>query len=118
MTQQLDILTAIEEGEKLKEQGMERALESAEKVDPFWRVKALDIVKEFLNNHEGEFLTEDIRAYAALKDFPLPPSARAWGGVINKAAFDGLIKKVRVDMVTNPKAHRCFANVWIKNNAA
>jgi hypothetical protein len=108
---QLNILEAIQ----AKEAGMLQALTSAENNCPGWSDTAYSKLKEFLNTVTGPFQTEEIRSYAAIDDnFPLPPHERAWGGVIRRAAFEGLITKVGIKSTRNPKAHCANSTVWIK----
>lgn len=108
---QLDILTAIEERDK----GIKVAMDHADHVNENWSEGAYKLLQEFLKETHGEFMGEHVRSYAAVVDFPLPPSSRAWGGIIRKAALAGLIKKVGHGQVANPKAHACFASIWTKN---
>lgn len=105
---QLNILEAIQEADK----GIERAISKADKDDPGWSRRALDLLKEFLRQHVGPFMVEELRSYAAVVDFPLPKNARAWGGVIRSAAFRGIVENCGMEKTSNVKAHRTPANVW------
>jgi hypothetical protein len=108
---QLNILEAISERDK----GMLQALTSAESKCTGWSDTAYSKLKEYLTTVTGPFQTEEIRSYAAIDDnFPLPPHERAWGGVIRRAAFEGLITKVGIKSTRNPKAHCANSTVWIK----
>lgn len=98
-----------------RDKGIEKALKSAERVDPEWRKKAYAKVLEFVDDHVGEFKAEDIRAYAAMDDdFPLPTSERAWGGILVKAIHKGVIKKIGCGPVKNKKAQCANANTYVK----
>lgn len=111
---QLSILDAIE-SQRLADIGMELAIEHADLRVPQWREKAYELAVEFINTIPGEFMTEELRAYAAMQDdFELPPHPRAWGGIIARLKNESLIEFVRNDKVKNVKAHRCFASVWRK----
>lgn len=110
MTVQLDILSAIEE----KNKGIEKAISHANAVSDQWSERAYQFLLKFLNVHRGPFQAEEFRSYCALMDFELPPHARAFGGIMLKANKAGLIKKVGVKEVRNPKAHRCFSTLWIQ----
>lgn len=108
---QLNILEAIRERDK----GILQAVSHANTVHAQWSDIAYSKLKEFLNTVTGPFQAEEIRSYAAIDDnFPLPPHERAWGGVIRKAAFEGLITKVGIKSTRNPKAHCANSTVWIK----
>lgn len=105
----------FEEGRRGRDEGIERASSHAEQVNPGWNTLAMERLKEFLQVHHGPFLAEELRAYCALQeDFPLPPSSRAFGGIMMKARKEGLIQKIGIQPVTNPKAHMANAGLWIK----
>jgi hypothetical protein len=108
---QLSLLDAIEARDK----GINKALTHAEQECEGWGEKAYDLIKQYLSEVSTSFMAEEIRSYAAMYDFPLPPHARAWGAVIVRAAKEGLIKKVGYGQVMNRKAHMANASVWIKN---
>lgn len=111
MQLQLDYKAACE----ARDAGIQVATDHANAVNLNWSDKAYEKLKEFLNTWVGEFQGEDVRSYAAIDDdFPLPPSERAWGGTLRKAAFAGLIKKVGIKSTRNPKAHCANSAVWIK----
>jgi hypothetical protein len=107
------IVLDISQGRKLRNLGIEKAVLHAEQETPQWKEKAYDfLVSKFLMNHNGPFMTEEVRSAAALLDFPLPPNARAWGGVILKAVCRGLIERCGIQKVKNKKAHCANAAVW------
>jgi hypothetical protein len=118
MYKQLDISTAIADGERLKEDGMQRAIDHADavsEISPQWSQRAFNAavqyVREFPSGHQ--FKTEDVRLWADKHNkIEQPPSDRAWGGVIVKLANQKLIYKVGHAVVNNPNAHRCFATLW------
>lgn len=102
------------ESTQAKNAGILKAVTKANKDSPEWCNRAFDLLKQFLDDHVGEFQGEDLRAYAVVVDFDLPENARAWGGVISKAAHQKLIRKIGVREVKNVKAHCALASVWIK----
>jgi hypothetical protein len=117
LIKQLSILDQIAEGERLRDAGIKTALDHANAVSPDWSERALNLVRDFLKYHRGEFMVEDLRSYAAMQDnFPLPTNARSWGGIIKKAEKEGLVRRLDFSATKNPKAHRTPASVWIKNN--
>lgn len=104
-----------EEGMRLRDEGIKRAEDHANKVDPDWSKKAYEFfINRFLLYKNGPFMAEEVRSYAAEVDFPLPPSARAWGGVFQKARHEGIIKSMGTKPVRNKKAHRANAALWIQ----
>jgi hypothetical protein len=113
------VVLDIKEGRKLRDLGIEKAVMHAEQETAQWSEKAYEfLVNKFLMNHNGTFMAEEVRSAAAMLDFPLPPSARAWGGVIARAAHNKIIEKCGITKVKNKKAHCANAAVWrqIKNH--
>lgn len=111
MTVQLSFEDAMRE----RDAGIQKAVDHADAVNPDWSVQAFEEFKRFLIINPGEFMAEAFRAHCAVVDFPLPPHSRAFGGIIRKASNAGIIRFVRHQQVSNPKAHACFASVWIAN---
>lgn len=100
-------------GDNLKHSGMTLATNFANKVHENWAEKAYELLVQFVRSGRGEFMCEDVREYAHAYGLPNPPSSRAWGSVISKAAKkEKIIKHVRFGQVKNPRAHRANASVW------
>lgn len=57
-----------------------------------WNTLAYAAFVDYANAAKGTFLTEDVRL--ASTDLPQPPDNRAWGGVVNRARRDGVVKQV------------------------
>jgi hypothetical protein len=104
--------TEIFTGSQARDEGMNRAVDHANRVVEDWSERAYTELQNFLRSNPGEFMCEDFRGWCAMIDFPLPPHARAFGGVIARAARAGLIKKAGIGQVKNVKAHCANANVW------
>lgn len=98
-------------GEQLRNAGMQLAIEHAEAKDSKWPEKAYQVLMTYIKGNKN-FMTEEFRDYALKIGFTMPPHARAWGGIINRAAREGLIVKIAVQAVKNPKAHCANAAVW------
>ena len=99
-------------GEQLRDNGIERAITHANKIYDGWNERAFDFLLNYLSS-ASEFMVEDVRKASAGK-IPEPPSLRAWGGIIVRAAKAGLIKRTGFRNVTNAKAHATPASVWEK----
>lgn len=97
-------------GKKLKEDGMKRAVDHANAVHKEWSEVAYDFLKGYIEINPM-FMTEDVR-FASQGIVPSPPSQRAWGSVIRRAAVEGIIFKAGTKSVKNGKAHMAFATVW------
>ena len=91
--------------------GIQAALDNADFDSKGWSEKALEFVKSYPGT---QFQTEDVRQYATRGGLPLPPNARAWGGVIVRAARLKLIRRVGYRPVSNANAHCTPAAVWEK----
>lgn len=100
-------------GRALRDAGIKVAAENAESKSPGWGERAVAYVKEYTCYHV-EFLAEDVREFAETNGFraPLMVSSRCWGHVMVSAARLGIIRKVGVRVVKNPKAHVCYATLW------
>jgi hypothetical protein len=104
------IQLSMDLSKKLKEDGMQRAVDHANTVTTGWSEKAFDFLKGYIAINPL-FMTEDVR-YASQGIVPSPPSQRAWGYVIRRAVQEGLIFRHDIKPVKNIKAHRANASVW------
>lgn len=104
-------------GRENRDNGIKQAIDHAKQEDVLWPGKAYLMLKRYLSFNIGEFMGEDIRKYSEANGLPEPPSKRAWGAIMVKAAKAGLITKVGTRSVKNPKAHMANATLWIKNGS-
>lgn len=96
---------------ELATEGMNRAVEHADRVNQHWSVEAGQLLRIYAQiNHE--FMTEDLRVWAHKKGLPLPPDPRAWGAVVQAAVRDGIIIRDRFAMTKIPPAHATPRPVW------
>ncbi len=99
-------------GEELRDQGINQALSHAEQVSDNWGDKAYILFLEFIKDRET-FKCEDFRE--SVKDkLDEPPSNRAFGSIIVRAAKAGKIKRIGFVNVLNPRAHRTPVSFWSK----
>lgn len=105
-------------GKQQRDYGIQLSLDHAEYRHEGWGEQAFRLLEEFVKTR-SEFMCEDFRTFCEVKGLTTPPSKRAFGGIILKAARKGLIRQVRFDHVKNPLAHNANAAVWcpIKNAA-
>lgn len=101
------------ESEKLRNDGIRRAVDHADQRKPLWRLRALNFLKRY---PKDRFMAEDLREWSYSAGLETPPSCRAWGWVIKEAQRQGLIDHAGYQLVKNPLAHRTPASVWIKVN--
>jgi hypothetical protein len=68
-----------------RDEGITRSSAHAERLSAGWNAGALDAVRLYALRN-AEFQSDDVRAWAhAELELPLPPDARAWGGVMVRA---------------------------------
>ena len=103
-------LTIFDTGTELRDQGMKKAVDHADAVIDNWSETAYRFLLMFLQ-HRSMFMTEEVRE-ASAKIIPEPPSLRAWGSVIVRAAKSGHIQRAGYKNVKNAKAHSTPATVW------
>lgn len=100
----------IQRARERRDTGMQRAVDHADAVTPSWSDRAYEFLVEYVKSHPV-FMVEDVR-YASQGIIPAPPSARAWGAVVTRAAKAGLIYQDGFKKVKNVKAHSTPAAVW------
>ena len=103
----------INNGAQLRDKGIKQAIDNADDTHERWSEKAYKFLTNWIKT-QYEFMTEDVRL-ASEKTVPIPPSNRAWGGVVVRASRAGLISRVGFSSVKNVKAHRTPATVWRVN---
>ena len=103
----------INDGSQLRDKGIKQAINNANDTHEKWSEKAYKFLTDYIKSHH-EFMTEDVRV-ASEKKIPIPPSNRAWGGIVIRASKAGLISRVGFSNVKNVKAHRTPATVWRVN---
>ena len=103
----------INDGSQLRDKGIKQAINNANDTHEKWSEKAYKFLTDYIKSHH-EFMTEDVRV-ASEKKIPIPPSNRAWGGIILRASKAGLISRVGFSNVKNAKAHKTPATVWRVN---
>jgi hypothetical protein len=80
-----------------RDTGMALAVEKADRDHEGWSHDAIEVVRQFCKSHGAghQFLAEDIRLYAeTLELLERPENERAWGAVMQRAAREGIIRKV------------------------
>ena len=97
-------------GQYFRDKGISKAIQHADDCIFNWSAQAYSFLLSYIRFND-KFMGEDLRA-ASAGIVPQPPSNRAWGGVIRRAAMSGLIKNAGYKKVKNPKAHCANAAVW------
>ncbi len=99
-------------GEQLRDAGINKAINHANSVTENWGDKAYVLFLQFIVDRTN-FKCEDFREWVKDK-IDEPPSNRAFGAVIVRAAKAGKIKRIGFVNVTNPKAHKTPVSFWSK----
>ena len=97
-------------GQRLKNEGMQRALEHAELKDDGWGEKAYQFLTEFAKKNKV-FIAEDVRK-ASIGIIPDPSDRRAWGGIYTRARKEGLIRKIGHASAKASKVHGSLVAKW------
>ena len=103
-------------GEDLRDEGIQQALTHANESSERWSEIAYDFLKRYMLDNPV-FMAENVRE-AATGIVPEPPSKRAWGGVLVRAAKEGLIIRMGFRNVKNARAHCTPATLWALNHTA
>lgn len=93
------------------QEGIEAAVAHAERVHGNdWKRQALVHAREYmaLKGSGSDFLVSDMRIWAQQRGCPVPPSQRAWAGVIHALKASGEVVAVgaRTQGYTDPFAER------------
>jgi hypothetical protein len=93
--------------------GMERAADHAERVNPGWNDAADRYFREFAILRAGaEFRTEEARTFAERDGFDLPPDKRSWGSVARRASLAKFVEKAGTTNTTLGPSHTCPKASW------
>lgn len=103
----IDLMTA----DVLADQGINRAVDHADRRSPNWSARAFDILTQYASIN-FEFMTEDVRHWAHKLGLPEAPSARAWGAIALRACRENIIRKQGYRKTQNPLAHGTPATLW------
>lgn len=113
MTEQLAFLT--QDGSiarELAREGMERALDRANREHDGWGDAALAFLKRYAEQHQ-DFTAFMVTATSVLdKSFPQPPSTHAWGGIYRRAQREGVMVKKLGAKMPHPTRHGQDAQVY------
>lgn len=101
--------------EALRDSGIELSKQTADNKSEGWSERTYQMFKNWIKNKKGSFLGEDFRNDAESKGNEIPPSSRAYGHILVRAAKEGLIIKIGYGRTSNPRAHKTPSTLWIKN---
>jgi hypothetical protein len=106
----MDIIHLTEAREAANE-GMQRALDAAERRDDEWPERALSFVHRYALTHDY-FTVEEMTAEADRLGYGSPADQRAWGSIVRRAAIRGFIRNTHT---TRPrvKGHGSPGIIWL-----
>lgn len=90
--------------QRLAQEGIQRAVDAAEREHPGWAALAYEYVKLYAQQNQGKrFIGRDIVTASKKYGLIQPPNDKAFGKVIQRAARDGVIQ--RVGYAQDPNRH-------------
>ena len=92
------------------DQGMGRALDRAERQTPAWGEIAYRFIEEYARQHAEFPGWVVVKSAAVTVNFPEPPTEKAWGAVIKRAARARVIE--RAGTVKDPNRHGNPIPLW------
>lgn len=96
-----------------RDTGITQAADHADAVSPRWTDRAYDALVHHANRHTF-FTVEQVRmAFAGV--LPDPPSSRAWGAVVLKAARAGIVSRAGHTEAEDPAVHCNLVTLWRSN---
>jgi hypothetical protein len=101
--------------EILRDEGIMRAVDHADKVHEQWSDRAFSTLTDYIELIGGagsEFTSEMVRFYAEDQGLPKAPDQRAWGAVMLKAVRANKCKKKGWATATDPKVHCNPVTLW------
>ena len=106
--------------EELRDAGIKQSVTHADEVVESWSENVWKSMNDycyfikngFLYAKDRCFMAEQFRLFCVLLGLPDPPTHRAYGAIIVRAAKAGLIERVGYAPVKNKKAHCTPATVW------
>lgn len=98
-------------GKQLKEDGIKRAVDHADRQIETWSERAYKLFVEYCQTVDT-LKAEDARVYAEEKGLEIPPTKRAWGAIALKAAKNGCIINKGIVKASNVKCHQGFTTLW------
>lgn len=94
--------------------GIQRAIDHADRVEMKWSESVFAFLRGFVSacdSLRSPFTAEDVRA-ASVGVVSDPPDKRAWGGILRRAAMDGLIERIGYTTAHDPKVHCNVVTLW------
>lgn len=106
-----DFSADLRAARSLRDDGMRRAAEHADRLEPEWTARAEAYIVEYARMHPV-FSGEIVRRYAEASGLPSPPDPRAWGNAFKRAQRAAVITSAGYESSTQPQAHCRPVRIW------
>jgi hypothetical protein len=112
---QLDLIsTSISVARVLRDVGMQRAADHADRESEGWSDLAYGFLVDYVAANRGRaFMAEDVRSRAEAEGLPAPPDNRAWGSVISRAARRRIINRIGYGAQKSVSCHCSPKSIWV-----
>jgi len=112
---QLDLISPeVSVSRVLRDVGMQRAADHADRVEEGWSDRAHGFLVDYVAANRGRaFMAEDIRASAESEGLPPPPDNRAWGSVVSRAVRASIIKRMGYGAQKSVTCHCSPKSIWV-----
>lgn len=109
----MDLVDQMEQAVAGRDDGIRRAVEHADRIEPDWAERAFAWIERWALTHPGESATTKRLRYMAVEDgLPRPPTNFAWGGPILRAARAGVLVRAGATMDGDATMHVKLVPVW------
>lgn len=79
-----------------------------------WKDQAAAILQRYIEANPGkDFITPDVRKFAAAVGFAQPADDRAWGGVMRRAKNAGVIASIGYAEYNEGPTHTRPVTLWV-----
>jgi hypothetical protein len=99
-------------GKSGRDAGMARVTASADDAHTNWSATAYLVLRAFVRRREHAFTAENVRAFATEKGLPEANDQRAWGSIFQRAAKEGLIRKLGYRQAEGRACHMHPVTLW------
>lgn len=102
----------LERGRELRDDGIKRATDHADRVNAAWLNRAYAIAVELVAKKAEPFFTYELVRGLKRHGIETPPDGRAWAGVTTRLARAGLIRSLGIFPCTDPDQHMAPKTKW------
>lgn len=93
-----------EQAQQRRDEAIQRVVEHADRVRAEWSDQAFRLLRVYATTRDS-LTAEEVREWSESVGLDRPPDNRAWGGVIRRARFAGLLGKGEYEEAKDPRVH-------------